>query len=72
MLCLGAILSLSIIVGHFPEALAEDCHGMSGLLVSRIRNLEKRMDIDLKIMKSELKRELNGGKKRRTGKYYGL
>ena len=67
MLCFGVILCLTIIFGQFNGASADDCYGMSGLLISRIRNLEKRMDIDFKIMKSELKREVNG-KKRRTSK----
>lgn len=66
ILCFGVILVLTIVFGSFHEAVAEDCNGMSGLLIARIRNLEKRMDLDLKIMKSELKRELNSGKKRRS------
>ena len=66
--CFGVILVLTIVFGSFHEAVAEDCNGMSGLLIARIRNLEKRMDLDLKIMKSELKRELNSGKKRRSSK----
>ena len=42
--------------------------GINNLLLDRIQTLEKRMDIDLKILKSELRREIRGANRRVNGK----
>ena len=48
------------------EARAEEnFHEQNGLLLDRIQNLENRIDIDMKIMKKELKREINNGGRHR-------
>ena len=49
--------------GH--TALAENS---DGLLLHRFRNLEKHLDLHLKTMKSELRRDVNNGNKRNTGR----
>ena len=65
--CVCLLLGHSI--GHPSyEVHAEDTDGMTGLLLARIRNLEKRIDLDLKIMKNELKREINLGNRRGKGR----
>ena len=68
LLCYLAVLLFSYSAGLPYEASAEDCNGMTSLLLARIRNLEKRMDIDLKIMKNEIKRDINNGNRRNRGK----
>ena len=45
-----------------------DDNWMNKLLLDKIQTLEKRMDIDMKILKSELKREIRGANRRVTGK----
>ena len=67
-MCYIAVFLFSYCSGLNHEASAEDCNGMTSLLLARIRNMEKRMDIDLKIMKSELKREFTNGNRRNRGK----
>ena len=55
------------------EARAEEnFHKQTGLLLDRIQNLENRIDIDMKIMKKELKRDINNGGRRRKCERKGI
>ena len=67
-LCLLVFLFFgeSICIAH--TAAFGDDNGINKLLLEKIQTLEKRMDIDMKILKSELRREIRGASRRGAGK----